>query len=71
MANVSLHFEDEKGGLTAVRADWKGGYDSTSPAHRLACTVIAFLDEQAVKKHLVPPSTVETDRIQNGGKIII
>lgn len=69
MSKVSLHFEDDSTGLTAFRADWKGGYDINSPAHRLACTVIKFLDDQAVKKQLVPPSTEETDTIQNGAGV--
>jgi len=50
MAHVTLIFEDEDNGEIAFRANFTGGEDVHSNAHRLANQVIHFLDEQAIKK---------------------
>ncbi len=64
MARVSLHFEDAPDGLTDFRSDFKGGWNPDSPAHKLACTVISFLDKEAKEKQNLKVTT--TDEIQNG-----
>ena len=52
MAHVTLIFEDEdngQGGI-AFKANFTGGEDKDSNAHKLANQVIGWLDEQAVRK---------------------
>lgn len=52
MAHVTLVFEDEdngQGGI-AFKANFTGGEDKHSNAHKLANQVIGWLDEQAMGK---------------------
>lgn len=52
MAHVTLVFEDEdsgQGGI-AFKANFTGGEQKDSNAHRLANQVIGWLDEQAIEK---------------------
>mgnify|MGYP001598287313 FL=1 len=65
MARVSLHFEDVDDKI-AFRADYQGGLDPTSSAHKLANQVIKFLDAQAAEKRDLQIDTGPTDAIQNG-----
>ena len=66
MAKVSLLFEDVDNTI-AFRADYHGGLDTTSPAHKLSNQVIKFLDDQAAKKQDIQVDTGPTDALQNGG----
>mgnify|MGYP001574469919 CR=1 FL=1 len=65
MARVTLLFEDVDDTI-AFRADYQGGLDPTSPAHKLANQVIKFLDDQAAKKQDIHVDTGPTDALQNG-----
>ena len=69
MAKVALLFEDKDGEIF-FRADYQGGLDPTSSAHKLANQVIKFLDAQAARKQDIQVDTEPTDVIQNGAKIL-
>ena len=65
MSRASLLFEDDpETGQIIFRADFKGGYDPRSPAHKTACTVISFLDKECHTRHAI--DTAPTDALQNG-----
>lgn len=62
MARVTFVFTDEANGLIDFRADFhrsEGERDVDSPAHRLARTVVQFLEREAVQKVETPPTLAE------------
>jgi len=50
MNHVSINLEDTESGEIAMRIVHDGGFQSTSPAHRLSIQILKWMDEQATSK---------------------
>lgn len=59
MSQARLLLIDEDG-FVKLLADYQGGYDPVSPAHKVTNQIIKFLEDQAVSKlELMPEDVIE------------
>jgi hypothetical protein len=59
---ASIHFEDRDGEIL-TRVDFSGPYNDLFPSHRIASTVLGFLDANAKEKTFIAEPTETDDEI--------